>query len=98
MAVGLDRRRRTLLRRLRSAAGGGRLVAEVGAELVGGTDAAFCAAPCPDGDAPDGAAGSAPMTGGIDCADGNVTFGSGAMLPPEASGRVRLQRLSSGSV
>ena len=29
-----------------AAGGGGRLVAEVGAELVGGTDAASCAAPC----------------------------------------------------
>ena len=71
---------------------GGRLVAEAGAELVGGTEAASCPAPCPDGDA-DGA-GSALMTGGIYCADGNVTFGPGATLPPEASGRVRLGQLA----
>jgi hypothetical protein len=75
-----------------AAGGGDRLVAEAGAELVGGTGAGSCVADCPEEAAGDGAAGSALMTGGSDCAAGNATFGLGAMLvgPPDASGRPRL--------
>ena len=75
-----------------AAGGGDRLVAEAGAELVGGTYAGSCAAPCADGADGAGAAGSALVTGGRDCAAGNATLGPGARLdgPPEASGRPRV--------
>ena len=73
-------------------AGGGRRAADAGAVLVGpgddavaggdGAGAAFC-----------GGSEFVVLTGGIEAADGNVTFGpAGTPVPPppEASGRVRI--------
>jgi len=82
-------------------AGGARRAAEAGAELVGRGSVvglAVCgggglagAAACGG----DGGSAFMMLTGGIDCDDGNVTFGPAGMpvgvLPPlEASGRVRV--------
>src|SRR6185295_15318578 len=87
---------------------GGRRDAEAGAEFVGGRGVpSSCVADWAGGGAAGGAAdGSAFMmlTGGIDCEDGNVTFGPGgfsAALPGvgpagwllDASGRVRVGQL-----
>ena len=86
--------------------GGGRRDAEAGAEFVGGLDApSSCAADWAGGAAAGGGGagvGSAFMmlTGGIDCDEGNCTFGPGGVtgeLPlelVEASGRVRVGQLT----
>jgi hypothetical protein len=78
----------------------GRRAADAGAELVGrgsGAGAAACA-----GDVAAAACGGSAfmmLTGGIDWADGNVTFGPGGVTGPEpgaleASGRVRVGQLT----
>ena len=79
-------------------AGGGRLAAEAGAELVGrgsGAGAAACAGDGLPGAAACGGSEFMMLTGGIDCDDGKVTLGPagtplGVPPPLKASGRVRV--------
>ena len=70
---------------------GGRLVADAGAELVGGGVFGSWLPARLGGDA-----GGSALTGGTDCADGNGKLGAGAGLAGvlEASGRVRVGQLT----
>ena len=76
------------------------LVAEAGAELVGGALSGAAVCDC-DGGALGGGSAVMMLTGGIDCDDGNCTFGPGGVIGPleplaplEASGRVRVGQLT----
>jgi hypothetical protein len=85
----------------------GRRDAEAGAELVGGFDVpSSCAADWAGGGGGDEAGGGSAfmmLTGGIDCEDGNDTFGPGGLTTVvagagpdgllDASGRVRVGQL-----
>jgi hypothetical protein len=85
----------------------GRRDAEAGAELVGGFDVpSSCAADWAGGGGGDEAGGGSAfmmLTGGIDCEDGNDTFGPGGLSAAgagaelgglfDASGRVRVGQL-----
>ena len=77
------------------------LVADAGAELVGGDASAAPACDCAGALGAGGGSAVMMLTGGIDCDDGNCTFGPGGVIGPlelgvvgplelEAIGRVRV--------